>query len=303
MTRLVVVGAGGQLGSRVLHHADGAEPVQGVDWRDSDAARRTLRLHALRAAEAGSIVVWCAGAGVVGASEDEMAREVAHLGAFLDSLVEGAARPLGLVLTSSAGGVHGGTDGVVHEATPPCPISAYGRGKVEQEELAVAWSLRHGVPVVIARVSNIYGPGARRDGRAGLVTTIVRRTLEHRPVPLYMPLDTLRDYVYVDDAALMLLGATADIASISGPRTTLVVSERPTSIGAMLSEVGRVLHRRPLVAHGSDARSQHQPGRTVFRRRDPRGAPPPPTTPLAVGIHRLVLAEAVATYSPGTRGA
>ena len=82
--------------------------------------------------------MWAAGTGTVGASEQAMAAETETLSAVVEALA-GAVRPNldnRLLFTSSAGAIYGGHGtGVIDEATPPAPITPYGREKLAQEAI------------------------------------------------------------------------------------------------------------------------------------------------------------------------
>jgi len=56
--------------------------------------------------------------------------------------------------------VYGDSGGAwVTEETPPAPTSPRGRRRLDAEAAFLAWGVERGVPVVILRVSGIYGPG------------------------------------------------------------------------------------------------------------------------------------------------
>ena len=62
--------------------------------------------------------------------------------------------------------------------------------------------------MVIGRIANLYGPGQDPTKAQGLVSQLCRAHLERRPTSIYVSLDTARDYLFVDDAARLVLGAT-----------------------------------------------------------------------------------------------
>ncbi len=89
-----------------------------------------------------------------------------------------------------------GGDGVYDETTTPCPITVYGRSRVEAEELAAARKgsliIRPGLPI---------GPSI--DGRTGHRDWIRYRTENHLPITIVE--DEHRSAVHVADLAQRIL--------------------------------------------------------------------------------------------------
>ncbi len=64
------------------------------------------------------------------------------------------------VVYMSTSGVYGPSgDELVTEETPPDPQTARGKRRLDAEQVFTAWGKERGVPVVILRVTGIYGPG------------------------------------------------------------------------------------------------------------------------------------------------
>lgn len=64
------------------------------------------------------------------------------------------------IIYLSATSVYGDTGGdIVTEQSPAKPASAMGKRRLDAEQLFQNFGSRHGVPVVILRISAIYGPG------------------------------------------------------------------------------------------------------------------------------------------------
>ena len=219
-----VLGAGGLLGRYVLAamDSDPSGPVpwrrgpSGIPWEDAALARTTLgELAAAFFAEVQRrdcewMVLWCAGAGIVGTGNEALARETRYLAHLLEFLGQGLPKASGrILLASSAGGVFGvGSGQPLTEHSACHPVSEYGRNKLVQESLVRTWaSGRPTVSSLVARISNLYGPGQRLDKPQGLIAHISRSILDRTPIRIFVPLDTLRDYLYVEDGAEMLLAA------------------------------------------------------------------------------------------------
>ena len=244
-------------------------------------------------------VFWCAGAGVVGTPEADLERETSILQRFLSALGKQIHRgSLGagcLFLASSAGGLYAGSSSPPFtEQSPPAPLSPYGWAKLEQETAAREWSTQHDASLVLGRISNLYGPGQDLSKNQGLITQICRRAIAHQPLILYVPLDTIRDYIFAPDAASVVVDSIDEIAAEafrSGAaitETKIVASQQSTTVGNILAEVRRVT-KRPVsvvLAHSPNAAFQVRDLRVKSMVRtdwDKRRK-----TPLAAGIHAII---------------
>ena len=287
-----VVGRGGMLGQSVSRLPDLTEAFIGdpIDWSSVDAVEAITVEAARFLDQAGSRpwrVVWCAGAGIIGTGRAELEHETAILAALLDTL--GSRQDGTVFLTSSAGGVYGGTRDIpITEDSIPMPLSDYGWNKLTQEDLVRLWAAESGGRAIIGRVANLYGPGQRLSKPQGLITQICRATLVRRPVSVYVSLDTLRDYIYVDDCSRIIGACVNDADALDAGTTTIKIlaSGSSVSIGALLAQARRVLGRTPAVIMIPSSRTAQQGSALAFRSTVWRDASDVDFTPLPVGIHR-----------------
>ncbi|MET0931839.1 MAG: NAD(P)-dependent oxidoreductase [Aeromicrobium sp.] len=263
-----VIGGRGLLGSAVVR----ALELQGrsvqrvtVPWSDPAATAATLNQVAARIArdDAPWQVMWCAGAAVIGATDDQLAAEHQSFSGFLDALRHqgGGSSRGSLFLASSAGGVHAGS---AHppftEHTPPVPISAYGHGKIASEQLARRFAETGGARVVIGRIANLYGPGQDLTKAQGLISQLCRSHLSRQPLSIYVSLDTARDYIYSADAARLAIAAL-DRGGETAPGTVtvkIVASQQSTTIASILAELHHITRRRPHVTLGASPLARFQ---------------------------------------------
>ena len=250
-----VVGAGGLVGQHVTAELRGSgQEVQttNVPWADEDASIRVLTGAAEDFARARRgrpwSVAWCAGAGVVATGAAELATEVRVFERVAAALTASVGRGEDgvLFLASSAGGVYAGSAGPpFDERTAPHPLVAYGRAKLAMEGLASAVAQRTGVRVVLGRLANVYGPGQRLGKPQGLLSQLCLAHATRRPLPVFVSLDTIRDYLYAGDAARMVVRTIA--RAREDPESSVVVkvlaSGRPVTVGYLVSEARRVFHR------------------------------------------------------------
>jgi UDP-glucose 4-epimerase len=308
-----VLGRGGLLGRNIesattasTGDAELWQPGQAISWNDSSTASLQIEMEVARffqRAEQLAVpwrVLWCAGAGVVATSRDELAREtalvrrlVANVGRRLASTP--SLGPTGTIFfASSAGGVYAASEASqpFDESSPVRALAPYGDAKLVQEALFTNIFEEHGVDVVIGRFSNLYGPGQNLTKPQGLVTQIGRAALRREPVSIYVPLDTIRDYLYAADAGRMVVaalecrgrereaGASPDLV------TKIFAAEVGTTVASVLGAWRQVLRRPLRVTLAASPVAQLQPRVLSFRSsvwRHVRGQP----TLLTIGIDAL----------------
>ena len=76
------------------------------------------------------------------------------------------------------------------------PRSPYAASKAGGEHVARAYAITHGLPLLVTRGSNNYGPFCYPEK---LVSVLVTNALDDLPLPLYKDGSAVRDYVYVED--------------------------------------------------------------------------------------------------------
>jgi UDP-glucose 4-epimerase len=248
MTTLLV--GRGLLGRQVAARLrDSGEDVRTVDvpWGSHDDALAVL-LEAADQAAGGSgkwRLAWCAGSGVIGTPPAELDAEVRLYAALLAGL---RTPPAGMFLASSAGGVYAGSpdDPPFTERSRVAALAPYGVAKLEMEQLARD-AAAYGTRVLIGRIANLYGPGQDLSKPQGLISQLCLAQQTGQALNLYVSLDTLRDYLYVTDAAAMVV-AGLDLLDQKAAGTVVVkilASGRAHSIAAIVGESARVFRRRP----------------------------------------------------------
>lgn len=276
-----VIGAGGLLGSHVLRAMPTETPrlaawdpgPSKLSWHDPPRALAELgdRLERysreVKARGRAWSVVWCAGVGVVGTTAAALAAETASFEHLLFLLRKHLSDVPGqILLASSAGGVYGDNPAQPLTEDSLCrPISDYGVNKLRQERLLLDWaSDRPLVSVLIARISNLYGPGQNIDKPQGLIAHISRSLLHHTPVHVYVSLDTLRDYVFASDCAAHLLRGLDRLS----PRSRIVKifsAGETVSIAGIIAAFARIAKGHPRIVCASASARSLQPVRLQFQ--------------------------------------
>jgi UDP-glucose 4-epimerase len=309
MTVAWVLGSGGLLGAalcRALRRkgTDLTFPDERFRWASESQFTSQLRTavqgFAVRVDTAERWeIYWAAGVSTMGSSERDLALETRFL-ALLLRFVELESRlmatPGAVAFASSAGAIYAGSvDYVVSENTAPAPTTAYGREKLTQENLVRSFTdANEGKEAVLARLSTLYGPGQSFGKQQGLIAHIARSILRNRPIQIYVPLDTIRDYIAADDAAASMIAAMR--AKTEEPRilTKIVASEQPATIAEIISAFRRIARRAPRLITSANKLTGIYPRRAQFRSVvAPLGASAPRTS-LLVGIAQVMAAERAA---------
>ena len=291
------IGAGGLIGSAIHTQAKNPFHASVIPWSDNTESLQELtkNLEDFKA-QAGAgpwTIIWAAGAATVASSETETAQETLLLKGFLEALKASPPQGSGVFfLTSSAGGVFAGaTNPPFDDASEPHPISPYGHAKLANEHLAQE-ILTEVCRVVIGRFSNIYGPGQKLNKLQGLISCLALSAATREPINVFVPLSTVRDYIYVDDAAATahawIENSHAALDS-HDPKVAikLIASGQGTSVGQLIRITQDVSHRKVPIAMGSHPSSTAQAADLRFTPSIIAGDPLP-LTPMPVGVKRVV---------------
>ena len=88
------------------------------------------------------------------------------------------------------------------------PVSPYAGSKLAAEHLAESYYHGYGVPVVICRPFNTYGPFQKCDMEGGVVSIFIKRHLERKDLEVFGDGTQTRDLLYVEDCVDFLLRAS-----------------------------------------------------------------------------------------------
>jgi UDP-glucose 4-epimerase len=105
-----------------------------------------------------------------------------------------------VVYASTGGAVYGEPEYLpVDERHPIRPLSPYGVSKYTVEQYLGMFWRTYGLPSIILRYSNIYGPRQNTRGEAGVVAIFAGNMLEGEPVTIFGDGQAVRDYLFVGD--------------------------------------------------------------------------------------------------------
>ena len=162
------------------------------------------------------------------AAESHVDRSILDSGPFIRTNVQGtqvlldAARHVGVsrYVQVSTDEVYGslGAEGAFTEATPLAPNSPYAASKAAADLLVRSYVHTFGMPALITRCSNNYGPYQFPEK---LLPLFISNLLRDEPVPVYGDGLNVRDWIHVRDhcaavAAVLRKGRPGEVYNIGG---------------------------------------------------------------------------------------
>ncbi|GIV52125.1 MAG: dTDP-glucose 4,6-dehydratase [Candidatus Kapaibacterium sp.] len=149
------------------------------------------------------------------AAESHVDRSIAAAAPFIETNVRGtlvlleAARKYGIerfihVSTDEVYGTLGPDDPPFTEESPLAPNSPYAASKAGADCLVRAFVHTYGLPAIITRCSNNYGPFQFPEK---LIPLAIANALDEQPIPIYGDGRQVRDWIYVTDHCRGLVAA------------------------------------------------------------------------------------------------
>ncbi|MFZ2490470.1 MAG: dTDP-glucose 4,6-dehydratase [Thermoanaerobaculia bacterium] len=163
------------------------------------------------------------------AAETHVDRSLMEAGTFIETDVHGVlvlleearkhAPNLKRFIQISTDEVYGSIDtGSFRETDPLNPRNPYSASKAGGDRMAYAYAQTYGMPVIVTRASNNFGPFQYPEK---LIPLFVTNALDDQPLPLYGDGKNIRDWLFVDDhcAAIDFLiehGTNSETYNIGG---------------------------------------------------------------------------------------
>lgn len=99
------------------------------------------------------------------------------------------------------------TTTAISETYPTKPASPYAGSKLAGENLVQSYYYAYGLPVVILRPFNTYGPFQKATGEGGVVSIFIQKELNGDMLNIYGDGTQTRDLMYVEDCAEFVVAA------------------------------------------------------------------------------------------------
>jgi UDP-glucose 4-epimerase len=99
----------------------------------------------------------------------------------------------------------------VNEAHLQRPLTPYALNKSAAESMYLFYQRLHGIPVVIFRIANPYGPrGQMLHNKYCMINWFIRQAMENKTITIYGNGEQIRDYIYIDDLVAAFIHAAVD---------------------------------------------------------------------------------------------
>ncbi len=216
-------------------------------------------------------------------------------------VLEAARRHDTYVVVASSSSVYGrGVTLPTPEDHPTRPVSPYAASKLAAESYALAFARSFGLPVLVFRFFNVFGPLQRADhAYAAVIPAFVSAALGDQPLTINGDGTQTRDFTYVGDVTAVIADALGRRVTAETP-VNLAFGSR-TSLLSLVSELESLLGR-PLSRHHGPPRAgdvpDSQADSTLLRSLFPDIAP----TALRVGLQATVEWFSTADRAGGTGG-
>jgi UDP-glucose 4-epimerase len=135
------------------------------------------------------------------------------------------------------------------EEHPLRPTTVYGASKLAGEAYARAFGTTYGLPTVVVRPFNTYGPRSHHEGDSGeVIPRFMLSLMAGRPAVIFGDGSQTRDFTHVSDTAAGILAAGFEDAALG--RTLNLGSGSETSVRELADVIAGVLGRgSPEIVH------------------------------------------------------
>ena len=178
-----------------------------------------------------------------------------------------------ILFASSGGTIYGETPSPAAENHGKSPISPYGTAKLAAEGYLFALASSRGVPGVVLRYGNVYGPRQDPAGEAGVVAIFAEALLQGRTTTVFGDGLATRDYLAVED--VVRANRAAIEHALSGAHAPTSIDEAAFNIGTGISTSVNDLFALLAAAVSPSATARHaapRPGELQESRLNPTKA-------------------------------
>lgn len=216
-------------------------------------------------------IYWACGIGAMGSSARDLQSDTIALEKFLLLLQEKLTIldiPGFIGFASSAGALYSYCkDFEITELSTVTSQTEYALAKLAQEQILQGFSLSAPkVTILVARFLTLYGPGQSPGKNQGLLSHIARSAIGNKSIEIFVPLDTLRDYMFSDDAALAFIHSLRVLLTYNcNYRVKIIASEQSITISQIISTFSRLMQKRVRFILNRNHLSNLYPSRICYR--------------------------------------
>lgn len=141
-----------------------------------------------------------------------------------------------MIFLSSGGTVYG-----IHDKQPieendfTAPINHYGTVKLCIENVIRTFNTQQHTKMLIARISNPFGPGQDFRKGVGFVDAVLKKSIDGETIEIWGDGSVVRDYIYIDDVCEMIY----TLINYSGPEDVFNISSNE---GVSLNQILKYVH-------------------------------------------------------------
>jgi UDP-glucose 4-epimerase len=295
--KCLVFGKNGLIGRSVVNSLDryghSVYANSRIDWEDSDLVCERIRGSVsafFDGTKMGSwIIFWFAGKGGFSVNQEQLDFDRKNFDCFLESVAESMKCPGLVVLASSAGALYSSDLGLpIDENSPVHATSLYGKLKVDQEAALSMFAEKTDCQVLITRISTVYGPGSDFTNGYGLINHLCMADITRRPLEIFVPMETSRNYIYsVDAGELVVRFALSCTEGVKKKSIRNVIAPSSVSISEIVATCSRVFKRKVLISNRIDSRQIRYSTRFDIESSYDEEIEPIFWTPISVGISEV----------------
>lgn len=142
-----------------------------------------------------------------------------------------------MIFLSSGGTVYGRQKKQpIQESAVAMPINHYGNVKLCIENTLRIFDIQAHAKMLIARISNPYGPGQDFRKGVGFIDAVIKKALAKETVEIWGDGNIIRDYIYIDDVIRMLY----DLSKYEGDEVIFNIS---SGKGVSQNEIVKIVEK------------------------------------------------------------
>jgi nucleoside-diphosphate-sugar epimerase len=263
--KLIILVGRGFVGSAILKELKSLKYVRLFEfdpaWFNKEVLifqTENLLLHCNLATVENVAIIWSAGKAGFNASNDEVINEFDNFRVIVDLFTQQFSDTrnysLEYHLISSGGGLFEGIRNITSK-TIPRPLRPYGHMKYKQEQYLTS---RDDVTFIyIYRTSTLYG-FIEKGQRYGLISVLISNLINHNTTPIFGSYSTMRDYLWVNDAARFIANKVAS-NSIYRERveTFFLAAGQPITIFEIQKLIEKISNKRCFISFTEKMNEQH----------------------------------------------
>ncbi len=139
--------------------------------------------------------------------------------------------------------IYGGTRGQYGKASNPAkesdisqPTGIHEISHLAAEQIVSTYHRIHGIPAILTRMTNVYGPRAQmKHDKYCVVNWFIRKALTNDTIPLFSKGKIIRDFLYIDDCVNALLSLA--LTKTAYGEIFNIASGKPTSFLALTKTI------------------------------------------------------------------